>query len=134
MEQSFSEQMRAKRKKLGMTQQELADSSGVGRLLINQIENSKAKNVRENTLRDIAKALGMLEIGQMVVSPRATSQVVSPDLAQRVQELEKELARERAWTEKLWQENQELKGELSGKLLASPEAADEHVAQMWVAA
>jgi transcriptional regulator with XRE-family HTH domain len=134
MQQTFSEQMREKRKKLGMTQQELADSSGVGRLLINQIENNKAKNVRENTLRDISKALGMLEVGQMVASPRATSQVVSPDLAQRVQELEKELARERAWTEKLWQENQELKGERSGKKLASPEAADAHNAPMWVAA
>jgi predicted RNase H-like nuclease (RuvC/YqgF family) len=49
--------------------------------------------------------------------------------ADRIKELERELAREKAWTEKLWEENQQYR-EL-GKLLASPEAADTKVIQMY---
>jgi transcriptional regulator with XRE-family HTH domain len=51
---------------------------------------------------------------------------------ERIRQLERELAREKAWTEKLWEENQSFR-EL-GKKLASPEAADAHLAPMWVAA
>jgi transcriptional regulator with XRE-family HTH domain len=57
--------------------------------------------------------------------------LVKPNSAQadRIKELERELARERAWTEKLWEENQQFR-EL-GKKPASTEAADTKVIQMY---
>lgn len=45
------------REKIGMTQSELAEKSGVSRVTINQIENGKRMNVKSDTLVKIANAL-----------------------------------------------------------------------------
>ena len=46
------------RKELGMTQEELANKSGVSRQTIISIENGNAENVLVGTLAAIATALG----------------------------------------------------------------------------
>lgn len=43
----------------GMTQEELAERSGVSRVSISLIENGKITNVSSNTLRALADALGV---------------------------------------------------------------------------
>jgi transcriptional regulator with XRE-family HTH domain len=57
--------------------------------------------------------------------------LVKPNFSQteKIKELERELAREKAWTEKLWHENEQYR-EL-GKMPASSDAADTPVIPMW---
>lgn len=47
------------RKKKGMTQEELAEKSGVSRATICSIENGKNKGVSASTLTKLAEALGV---------------------------------------------------------------------------
>lgn len=134
MQETFADELRAQRRRKGWTQQELSDKSGVSRLLINKIENGKALNVRESTIKDVAKALGIMDTPKMTAAPAATVAAAEPEtpgLRERVEQLERELARERAWTEKLWQENQQLKAGQLGKTLASSDAADTKVIPMF---
>ncbi len=50
--------IRKYRKKLKMTQAELAKKSGVARVTISQLENGRERNTTSRTLLAIAKALG----------------------------------------------------------------------------
>ena len=49
--------IREKRVKLGMTQEELAEKSGISRQTINALENGKVNNVMMATMVSIARAL-----------------------------------------------------------------------------
>lgn len=47
------------RRAKGLTQKELAERSGVSRVTINALETGKLTNTKTDTLRSIAKALGL---------------------------------------------------------------------------
>ena len=50
--------IRERREELGMTQEELANKSGVSRQTISSLESGKSENVLTGTLAAIANALG----------------------------------------------------------------------------
>ena len=49
------------REKKGMTQEALANKSGVNRSLLNQLETQKVTNTSTNTLQKLANALSLRE-------------------------------------------------------------------------
>ena len=54
------ERIKACRLQKGMTQEELAEASGVSRLAISNLERGKVSNAKSKTLYAIAEALGVM--------------------------------------------------------------------------
>ena len=59
MKETIAKRIRARRRELDMTQQELSDKSHVSRLTISLIENSKCNDILVGTLTTLASALGV---------------------------------------------------------------------------
>ena len=59
MKETIAKRIRARRRELDMTQQELSDKSHVSRLTISLIENSKCNDILVGTLTALASALGV---------------------------------------------------------------------------
>jgi transcriptional regulator with XRE-family HTH domain len=53
----------------GLTQQELADAAGVGRVTVNRIENERVAGIDFDTLERLANALGV-DAGFLIVHAR----------------------------------------------------------------
>ena len=56
---SFNNKLKAFREKRGMSQQELAEKSGVSRTTIVMLENNEAKVVKTDTLLKLAATFGV---------------------------------------------------------------------------
>lgn len=56
---SFNNRLKTLREKRGMSQQELAEKSGVSRTTIVMLENNEAKVVKTDTLLKLAAAFGV---------------------------------------------------------------------------
>ena len=59
MDVSLGERLQLLRQRRDLTQQKLADDAGVSKMTIIRIEKGKSTNVQLQTLRSIAKALGL---------------------------------------------------------------------------
>lgn len=59
---TMNERVKEIRKQKGMTQSELSDASGVGRITISRIETGELTNTSMSTVKKIAKGLGVDEI------------------------------------------------------------------------
>lgn len=137
----MDQRLLAFRETTGLSKKAFSDKTEIDHGLYGRYEAGKNKPSLE-TLEKIAKTFPLLNLGWLVagVGPMKTGDAVAaqvipadidPGQVERIKQLERELAREKAWTEKLWEENQHFR-EL-GKSLASPEAADQpHVAPMWI--
>lgn len=55
----MSDRIKALRAEKGMTQEDLAEASGVSRLTISKLETGKLTNARSKTMFAVAKALGV---------------------------------------------------------------------------
>lgn len=55
----MSDRIKALRAEKGMTQEDLAEASGVSRLTISKLETGKLINARSKTMFAVAKALGV---------------------------------------------------------------------------
>lgn len=76
----LSEQIRSRRQEMGLSQKELADSAGVSRVTVNNLEQGKYANPTINTLDGIAKALGTthktLSNGHVRLLPKSDSEAI----------------------------------------------------------
>lgn len=138
MESTFANRVKEFRQLKRLSQEELAEQCGLAQSNVAQMERGTEPK-RDNVAKliagfpDLSPDWLLLGDGPMLRGGRElTLAAPNSSQAERIKELERELAREKAWTEKLWEENQQFR-EL-GKLPASSDAADTHVAPMWVAA
>jgi transcriptional regulator with XRE-family HTH domain len=131
--EKIEQRLVAFRETTSLTKKAFADSINMDSGLYGRYEAGANKPSFE-TLEKIVSRYPKLSLSWLVggVGPMLTSSLVinkEGSDSQRIQELERELAREKAWTEKLWQENQQFRA--LGKTQASSEAADTKVIPMW---
>ena len=55
----IGDRIKYERRKMGLTQGELAEKVGISRCAINKIENNKTKEIKYSTAHGIADALGI---------------------------------------------------------------------------
>jgi transcriptional regulator with XRE-family HTH domain len=102
----FSQVVRAHRRRLGLTQEELAGSAGVGLRTVRDIEAGRVGRPRQNTVRRLAEVFGLRGVDRDLFNELAepmevalTAGAVAPS----------ELAALREETRRLWVENEVLR-------------------------
>jgi len=139
MDSTFANRVKEFRQFKRLSQDAMAEQCGLIQGNVAQMEKGtdpKQSNVAKLLagFPDLNPDWLLFGIGSMLRGDQELT-LVKPNSAQadRIKELERELEREKAFVEKLWQENQQFRA--LGKTLASSDAADETpVIPMWVAA
>jgi transcriptional regulator with XRE-family HTH domain len=120
------------RETTGLSKKAFAESIGMDSGLYGRYEAGANKPSFE-TLEKIAARYPKLSLSWLVAGIgtmlAVTLSSANGNESERIKQLERELDRERAWTEKLYEENKQFR-EL-GKMPASSEAADAKVIPMW---
>ena len=132
--ETIEKRLSAFRETTQLSKKAFADSINMDSGLYGRYEAGANKPSFE-TLEKIVTRYPKLNLSWLVggVGPMFSTQLQvggNGNEVERIRQLERELAREKAWTEKLWEENQSFRE--SGKKLASPEAADERPSIMWI--
>jgi len=124
------------RTKRGLSQTELARLANISRPRISQIETGEGGKVQGATIHKLAAALGIAEadlIGHGMVVSQHQPTPSEKDESETIRQLRRQNAEQAIVIERLWERIDEYEGQL-GKLPASSDAADTHLAPMWVAA
>jgi transcriptional regulator with XRE-family HTH domain len=125
--EKIEQRLVAFRETTGLTKKAFADSINMDSGLYGRYEAGANKPSFE-TLEKIVSRYPKLSLSWLVggVGPMLTTSLAittEGNESERIQQLERELERERAWTEKLYQENKQFRA--LGKTQASSDAADE---------
>jgi transcriptional regulator with XRE-family HTH domain len=135
MDSTFANRVREFRQFKRLSQDAMAEQSGLIQGNIAQMEKGtdpKQSNVAKLLagFPDLSPDWLLFGTGTMLRGDQELTLVKpSSGQADRIKELERELEREKAWTEKLWHENQQYRQ--LGKTPASSDAADTPVIPMW---
>lgn len=103
-------QLKAERKRLGLTQAKLAKLAGVTQALISAVEHGVEEMATQDTRRKIANELVQMRHNR-IVEMGATPKTEAEKLTERIALLQRDLKISRAYAEKLEAENAEWKKE-----------------------
>lgn len=103
-------QLKAERKRLGLTQAKLAKLAGVTQALISAVEHGIEEMATQDTRRKIANELVQMRHNR-IVEMGATPKTEAEKLTERIALLQRDLRISRAYVEKLEAENAEWKKE-----------------------
>jgi transcriptional regulator with XRE-family HTH domain len=130
---SLGERIKMVRERAELSQKEFGKKVELSQTAVTALENNQ-NEPRLSTFNNIVEAFKVnpewlrTGVGEIKAAPLMHINQDGND-SERIQQLERELERERAWTEKLYEENKQFRA--LGKTQASTEAADTPVIPLW---